>query len=101
MKGTANKVNHKQLIRAVAEATGDSKDIVEKHINCYIDAIMDQACAGHNVGIRYLGTLKIDRTKPKRVYSFKEKQKIIRPSSPILKMSFGREFSCRIKSHIE
>jgi nucleoid DNA-binding protein len=97
LKGEANKINHKQIVKMVCEKTGKPKNVVEEYINCYIDTIMDQMFSGHNVGIQHLGTMKVDDVAEKLAFDFKENGKVMRPKRKLPKMSFNREFSNKVR----
>jgi nucleoid DNA-binding protein len=97
-KSAVKKISHKQIIKMVCNKTGGSEEEVQKHINCYIDTIMEQMCSGHNVGIQYLGTMRVERVAKKPAWDFQLQRNVVRPSRTLPKMSFNREFSNRIKN---
>jgi nucleoid DNA-binding protein len=97
-KNRISKTSHNQVVEIVCNRTGSSKDEVEKYIDCYIDTIMDLMCSGNNVGIRHLGTLKVEEVAEKCAWDFQQKAKVVRPIRVLPKMSFNREFTNQVKN---
>lgn len=86
-----------EIVKIVCGKTGQNEDTVQKCIDCYIETIMDRMCSGYNVGVRHLGTLRIEDVAEKSAFDFKTKSNVIRPRRKLPKMSFSRDFSNKIK----
>lgn len=97
MKTSSKKINHKQVVKMVCEHTGDNEKEVQKHIDSYIEVIMKLMCKGNNIGIKHLGTMKVEKAAETTAWDFKTQQNVIRPNRVLPKMSFNRKFSSQIK----
>lgn len=91
-------VTKRDLILRVAEETGTSRGVVQRVLQAFLNAIVDELAQGHRLEFRDFGVFEVVRRKPRIARNPRTKEEIRVPAKTVVHFKQGRAMKERVAS---